>query len=189
MLLILISVVFVLLIIFALLFVLFVLKSPQKQESNGLIYRIVVERFFDSNGDGIGDLKGIKAKLQYLKDLGTSIILLNPVQPSSTGSFGYLPTKYKSINSELGTEVDFRELLEAAHSDGMKVVVEFNPNAAAQSLEIEGAREIFSFTEQVPLEEVEFLNLYISTKILQISFQLSIVLWYYLSYRQCNICL
>ena len=154
MLLILISVVFVLLIIFAILVVLFLRKSPEKPDSIGLIYRIVVERFFDSNGDGIGDLKGIKAKLQYLKDLGTSIILLNPVQPSSAGSFGYLPTEYKSINPELGTEANFKELLEAAHSKGMKVVVEFNPNAAAQNFTIEGAREIFSFSDKVPLDPV-----------------------------------
>ena len=86
-------------------------------------YEIFVRSWTDSNGDGIGDLNGITARLDYLKSLGVSGIWLMPINPSPS-YHGYDITDYYGINPQYGTMADFRRLLDAAHQRGIKVIID-----------------------------------------------------------------
>ena len=88
--------------------------------------------FYDSNGDGIGDLQGIIEKLDYLNDgnpnttsdLGITGIWLMPIFPSPS-YHGYDVTDYRDVNEDYGTMADFRALIQAAHARGIKVIIDF----------------------------------------------------------------
>ena len=90
----------------------------------GVYYEIFVRSFADGDGDGIGDLKGITAKLDYLNELGISGIWLTPIFKASS-YHGYDIEDYFDINSEYGTISDFNQLITKAHSLGIKVVLDF----------------------------------------------------------------
>lgn len=89
----------------------------------GVMYEVFVRAFSDSNGDGIGDLKGLQNKLPYLKDLGVSHLWLMPIFPSPS-YHGYDVTDYEGINPDYGTMADFESLLSAAHEAGIKVLLD-----------------------------------------------------------------
>lgn len=91
--------------------------------ASGVYYEIFVRSFDDSNGDGIGDLNGVTAKLDYLKSLGVSGIWLMPINPSPS-YHGYDITDYYGINPQYGTLADFRHLLAEAHQRGIKVIMD-----------------------------------------------------------------
>lgn len=93
-----------------------------------MFYEIYVRSFKDSNGDGIGDLKGITSKLKHLIEFGVNAILLSSIYKSSKIDQGYDITDYKDIDDEYGTMEDFEELLRTAHELGIKVIVDFVPN-------------------------------------------------------------
>ena len=95
---------------------------PQHAGS-GVYYEIFVRSFADSNGDGIGDLNGITAKLDYLKWLGVSGLWLTPIYPAPS-YHGYDITNYFAINPQFGTMADFQRLLHEAHARGMKVLID-----------------------------------------------------------------
>ena len=97
--------------------------TPQGRAASGVYYEIFVRSFADSNGDGIGDLKGITAKLGYLKWLGVSGIWLTPIFPSPS-YHGYDVTNYFAVNPQFGTMADFRRLLRQAHARGIKVLID-----------------------------------------------------------------
>ena len=90
---------------------------------SGVYYEIFVRSFYDSNGDGIGDLNGVTEKLPYLKSLGISGIWMMPIFPSPS-SHGYDITNYRAINPQYGTMADFERLVKAAHADGIKVILD-----------------------------------------------------------------
>lgn len=93
----------------------------------GVFYEIFVRSFADSDGDGVGDLRGVTAKLDYLDDLGVSGIWLMPVYAS--GSYhGYDVTDFKRINPDYGTEEDLVELVREAHARDIRVILDFVPN-------------------------------------------------------------
>lgn len=94
----------------------------------GAIYQIYPRSFADSNGDGIGDLAGITAKLGYLADLGIAAIWLSPFYPSPMDDFGYDVTDHTGVDPLFGTVADAEELIEAAHRHGLRVLVDFIPN-------------------------------------------------------------
>ena len=94
-----------------------------RHAASGVYYEIFVRSFADSNGDGIGDLNGITARLDYLKWLGVSGIWLTPIYPSPT-YHGYDVTNYFAINPQFGTMADFQRLLREAHTRGIKVLVD-----------------------------------------------------------------
>src|SRR6476620_9644572 len=83
-----------------------------------VIYEIPVRAFRDSNGDGIGDLRGVIEKLDYLRDLGVTAIWLLPFYPSPLRDGGYDIADYTSVNPIFGTLEDFRHLLVEAHERG-----------------------------------------------------------------------
>lgn len=93
-----------------------------------VVYQIYPQSFKDSNGDGIGDLKGIISKLPYLADLGIDVIWLNPIYSSPLVDNGYDIADYYQINSIYGTLDDFKELLEKAHQLGIKIIMDLVVN-------------------------------------------------------------
>ncbi len=95
---------------------------------HGLVYHIYVKSFFDSNNDGIGDLKGITLKLDYLCELGMDAIWLSPVYPSAHYDGGYDITDYKAIDPQFGNMDDFDELLSQCHSRGIKLILDLVMN-------------------------------------------------------------
>ncbi|GLQ91846.1 alpha-amylase family glycosyl hydrolase [Dyella acidisoli] len=93
------------------------------QQASGVYYEIFVRAFYDTNGDGIGDLNGVTAKLDYIKSLGVSGIWLMPINPSPS-YHGYDITDYEGINPQYGTLQDFKKLVAEAHKRGIKVVID-----------------------------------------------------------------
>nr|WP_245742682.1 alpha-amylase family glycosyl hydrolase [Fontibacillus panacisegetis] len=110
-------------------------SSLDTQPSSGVFYEIFVRSFYDSDGDGIGDFKGLTQKLDYLndgnpnttEDLGIGGIWLMPINPSPS-YHGYDVTDYRSINPEYGTMDDFKKFLDEAHKRGIKVVMDLVVN-------------------------------------------------------------
>jgi alpha-glucosidase len=94
----------------------------------GIIYQIYPRSFFDSNGDGIGDLPGIRSKLDYLQWLGIDAIWVSPIFPSPMADFGYDISNYIDIDPVFGTLDDFDALVSDAHTRGLKVLLDYVPN-------------------------------------------------------------
>jgi glycosidase len=92
-------------------------------ESANVYYEIFVRSFYDTNGDGIGDLNGVTAKLDYLQSLGVSGIWLMPINPSPS-YHGYDVTDYYGIQPQYGTMADFQNLLKEAHKRGIRVIMD-----------------------------------------------------------------
>ena len=93
-----------------------------------VVYQVYPRSFKDSNGDGIGDLRGVIQKLDYLKELGISVIWLNPCYPSPNDDNGYDISDYRDIMPEFGTMEDFDTLLEQAHQRGIRIVMDLVVN-------------------------------------------------------------
>ena len=89
-----------------------------------IFYELYVRAFYDSNGDGMGDLKGVTQKLDYLQYLGVDCIWLLPLYPSPLKDDGYDIADYYNIHPDYGTLDDFRELLEQAHGRGIRVILD-----------------------------------------------------------------
>lgn len=94
----------------------------------GVVYQIYPRSFQDSNGDGVGDLRGIINRLDYIKDLGVDIIWLNPIYSSPNDDNGYDISDYRNIMAEFGDMADFEELLAGMHERGLKVVMDLVVN-------------------------------------------------------------
>lgn len=89
-----------------------------------VVYQVYPRSFMDSDGDGIGDLKGILLKLDYLQTLGVDVIWLSPIYQSPNDDNGYDVSDYQSIMKEFGTMEDFDRLLSAIHERGMKIMMD-----------------------------------------------------------------
>ena len=94
----------------------------------GIIYQIYPRSFMDSNADGIGDLKGITSRLDYLNWLGIDAIWMSPINPSPMVDFGYDVSDYRDIDQIFGTLEDFDELIAEAHRHDIKIIFDFVPN-------------------------------------------------------------
>ena len=93
-----------------------------------VIYQIYPRSFMDSNADGIGDLKGITSRLDYLKYLGIDVIWLSPVYKSPNDDNGYDISDYQAIMDEFGTMDDFDEMLKEAHARNIRIVMDLVVN-------------------------------------------------------------
>ena len=93
-----------------------------------VVYQIYPRSFYDSNGDGIGDLGGITEKMDYLKELGIDVIWLSPVYESPNDDNGYDISNYQGIMKEFGTMEDFDRMLDAAHTHGIRIVMDLVVN-------------------------------------------------------------
>jgi alpha-glucosidase len=94
----------------------------------GVIYQVYPRSFQDTDGDGVGDLKGISARLDYLKGLGVDAVWISPIYPSPMEDFGYDVSDYTGVDPLFGTMEDFDALLAAAHAKGLRVILDFVPN-------------------------------------------------------------
>lgn len=94
----------------------------------GIVYQVYPRSYQDSNGDGVGDLKGIIRRLDHLKWLGVSAVWLSPIYPSPMADFGYDISDYKGIYSLFGNMNDFDELLQEVHSRHMRLILDLVPN-------------------------------------------------------------
>ncbi|MDQ3805138.1 MAG: maltose alpha-D-glucosyltransferase [Acidobacteriota bacterium] len=100
---------------------------------DAVFYEIYVRGFYDSDGDGIGDFRGLTQKLDYVQWLGVDCIWLLPMYPSPLRDGGYDIADYYSILPEYGTLADFREFLDAAHARGIRVIADLVVNHTSDS--------------------------------------------------------
>ncbi len=100
----------------------------KKWWKESVVYQIYPRSFNDSNGDGIGDLRGIIQKLDYLKKLGVDVVWLSPVYRSPNDDNGYDISNYQDIMPEFGTLADWEEMLAGMHQRGIKLVMDLVVN-------------------------------------------------------------
>ncbi|MGL5112012.1 MAG: glycoside hydrolase family 13 protein [Flavobacterium sp.] len=100
----------------------------KKWWKEAVVYQIYPRSFKDSDGDGVGDLKGIISKLDYIKSLGVDIIWLNPIYSSPNADNGYDISDYQNIMKEFGTMQDFDTLLQGLHQRGIKLIMDLVVN-------------------------------------------------------------
>src|SRR6185436_13219461 len=100
------------------------IDSDPRWYKNAIIYELHVRAFHDSNADGVGDLRGLTQKLDYLRDLGVTVVWLLPFYPSPLRDDGYDIADYTTVNPSYGTLREFREFLDAAHRRGLRVITE-----------------------------------------------------------------
>lgn len=92
------------------------------------VYQIYPRSFADSNADGLGDLKGITSRVNYLKTLGIDAVWLSPFYPSALADGGYDVDDYRNVDPRLGTLEDFDQMTQQLHHAGIKVIVDIVPN-------------------------------------------------------------
>src|SRR5204863_9893018 len=94
----------------------------------GVIYQIYPRSFQDSNGDGVGDLKGIIRRLPYLVELGVDAIWLSPIFRSPIADFGYDIADYTDVDPLFGNFADLDGLIDAVHHHHLKIILDVVPN-------------------------------------------------------------
>lgn len=100
------------------------LKDDPLWYKDAVIYQLHVKTFYDGNGDGVGDFRGLTQKLDYLQELGVSALWLLPFYPSPLKDDGYDIADFRGINPAYGTLRDFRRFLNEAHRRGLRVITE-----------------------------------------------------------------
>ena len=103
-------------------------KIEKKWWKEAVVYQIYPRSFKDTDGDGVGDLKGIISKLDYIKSLGIDVVWLNPIYGSPNADNGYDISDYQAIMKEFGTMEDFDALLKGMHERGLKLVMDLVVN-------------------------------------------------------------
>ena len=99
---------------------------------SAVVYQVYPRSFMDSDGDGVGDLPGITARLGYLAWLGVDAVWISPFYPSPMADFGYDISDYTDVHTMFGSLEDFEALVEAAHRLDLKVILDYVPNHASE---------------------------------------------------------
>lgn len=102
---------------------------------NASLYQIYPRSFQDSDGDGVGDLKGITSRLEYLKEIGITATWLSPVFESPMSDFGYDISNFTRIDPIFGTLEDFDAMIAKAKQLGVKIILDFVPNHSSDECE------------------------------------------------------
>jgi oligo-1,6-glucosidase len=110
-------------------------QADKKWWKEAVVYQIYPRSFKDSDGDGIGDLKGIISKLDYIKKLGIDVVWLNPVYSSPNDDNGYDVSDYRNIMKDFGTMADFDSLITGMHKRGIKLVMDLVINHSSDEQE------------------------------------------------------
>jgi len=109
--------------------------TDRKWWKEAVVYQIYPRSFKDNDGDGIGDLKGIISKLDYIKSLGVDVVWLNPIYSSPNDDNGYDVSDYRNIMKDFGTMDDFDALLKGMHDLGIKLVMDLVVNHSSDEHE------------------------------------------------------
>jgi len=99
-------------------------RSDPDWFKSAVFYEVLVRSFRDSSGDGVGDLKGLTEKLDYLEWLGVDCVWLPPFFPSPLKDGGYDVADYTAVAPDIGTIDDFQDFLDAAHARGIRVIID-----------------------------------------------------------------
>ena len=102
--------------------------EKEKWWKKAVVYQIYPRSFYDANGDGIGDLRGIIEKLDYIRDLGANVIWLCPVYKSPMDDNGYDIADYYHIDEAFGTDEDMDELIAEAKKRGIRIIMDLVVN-------------------------------------------------------------
>ncbi len=134
-------------------------ELPAGWNKNAAFMEIFVRSYQDSDGDGVGDFKGLTSRLDYLKRLGVTGIWLMPMMPSADHDHGYAVADYRAVNPEYGTMADFETFVKEAHKRGIGVILDFvvNHSAATNPIFLDAAasksspyRDWYVFADQDP---------------------------------------
>jgi alpha-glucosidase len=124
---------------------------PDRWWRDAVVYQIYLRSFADGDGDGIGDLTGLRARLQYLAGLGIDAIWVNPWYPSPMVDGGYDVTDYRAIDPVFGTLAEAETLIQDAHRHGLRVLADIVPGSRRPS-PAAPARSPASGTSSIPAE-------------------------------------
>jgi alpha-glucosidase len=102
---------------------------------HAVIYQIYIRSFADSDGDGIGDLRGIRSRLPYLRDLGVDAVWITPFYPSPMADGGYDVADYRDVEPDFGSLDDAEELVRQAHDLGLRTIIDIVPNHSSHQHE------------------------------------------------------
>ena len=103
-------------------------RSAEEWWRDAVVYQVYVRSFADANGDGVGDLAGVRSRLPYLRDLGVDALWFNPWYPSPGADAGYDISDYRSIDPVFGTLREAEGLIEEARALGIRTIVDIVPN-------------------------------------------------------------
>ena len=134
--------------------------SPTFKSSMGIGYQIFVASFADSNGDGLGDIRGIINSLDYLEDLNVNCLWLTPIQQSES-YHGYDVTDFGAIDSKFGTMGDYRELVDEVHERGMTILMDFVINHTSKNnVWFKKSQRAEQGTHPITLEPFNYRDMY-----------------------------
>ena len=104
------------------------LSTDKNWWRQAVIYQIYPRSFFDIDGDGLGDINGISAKVDYLRELGVDAVWLSPFFPSALADGGYDVDDYRDVDPKLGNLAQFDEMVAKLHESGIRIFVDIVPN-------------------------------------------------------------